>query len=367
MYQLFFVLVLLFFSVSSFARLFEPQLPTQALTINTNTEKLCQVAASTSAYLQRGFEYDPNVNHANALKQFGVSSDRIKATLDFICQITQEDKARNQASRLNSFAFIEQHFEFIRWYPDGENAQRFAAKKPLLANLPNDRLLMTKYYVHLAKGHSTPSVDFPHALYALPFDESDLTLEQANEQPGLTRFQFGKQAILQQPLSADIAKPLVYLSRSDLESALLQGTVVVDSDETQTVYNVHRNNAIAYDRNLKPEQQQRYWYFKQVEGILGYGKDAEFKITVQPEVTFAGDLYQLGLGHLLLSQFNFKQHQEYRLGILADTGGAFDDNLYQLDYLAGSYHGFAEYAAANRHLPDYINVWFMVLKQPQPQ
>lgn len=350
---------------SCFSLSFSPEIPTQALAINTNTDDLCQVASSTHGYLEKGQQYDPAVIHSQALSQFGITSQRVSETLAFICQVTEQDKQHNRPSRLQSIDFIKQHFDFIRWQPDTANAQQFSDRKPLLQNLPSNQLLMTKYYVHLADGHTAPSTLYPHALYALPYEEMNLPLEEANLQPDLVRHHTKKQTVLQQGLPADIAKPLVYLSRKDLESSLLQGTVVVDVEQQQKVFNVHRNNGIAYNRNLKPEEQERYWFFKEVEGILGYGKDADYKITVKPEVTFAGDIKHLGLGHLLLSQFNFSTHKEYRLAVLADTGGAFDDNLYQLDYLAGSYHGFTEYAKANRHLPDYINVWFMVIKQSE--
>jgi hypothetical protein len=51
-----------------------------------------------------------------------------------------------------------------------------------------------------------------------------------------------------------------------------------------------------------------------------------------------------------------------KAGIFADTGGAFADNLYQVDYLAGSYSGKSNYLKATRHLPDYVQAYFMVLK-----
>ena len=49
--------------------------------------------------------------------------------------------------------------------------------------------------------------------------------------------------------------------------------------------------------------------------------------------------------------------------ILADTGGVFTDNLYQVDYLMGTYQGKSAYIQAARHFPDYVNAYFMVLKE----
>lgn len=314
---------------------------------------LCATATQTLAYLNKGSAYDPQVIHGG--KALNVSLDRVKATLKFICQ--------NQ-SKLNDPVFIKQHFEFIRWYPDEQRARQLSANKPLLKNLPKDRILMTKYYVHLAKASSLKSSQKPYALYGLPPDEQGLTIEEADLKPNLTRFKYGKQAILTGVLEGKSVPELAFLNRDDLESALLQGTVVADfANSGKKIFNVHRNNNIAYDRTNPPYQQERYWYFKQVDGIKGYGKDADHKITVNPQVTFAGDLEQLGLGKLLMIQYHDKSGKTIsRAGILADTGGAFADNLYQVDYLAGSYSGKEAFYKGTQHLPDYVAAYIMVLK-----
>ncbi|PAJ72212.1 hypothetical protein CJF42_22450 [Pseudoalteromonas sp. NBT06-2] len=331
--------------------------------INTNIDKLCKVANSTKNYLNKGNIYDPKVIHSNVLTKMGITSAKIKQSLSFICKVHKEDLAANRPERLLNPDFIQRNFKFINWKPDTLHAQKLSQNKKLLINLPKDKILMTKYYIHQAKARLNKSKKHPYALYKLPLDESNLTLEQAQENTTLTRYKYTKQEILKGVLdSPKQAEPLIFLSRKDLESSLMQGTVVADVNGEKKVFNVHRNNGMGYDRKIKPYEQNRYWYFKQVQGILGYGKDANNKVTVIPEVTFAGDIYKLGLGHLLFTQFDYKSHSEYKMAILADTGGAFENNLYQLDYLSGSYGGFKEYAAANRHLPDYISVWFMLLK-----
>lgn len=316
---------------------------------------LCATAKQTLAYLSRGPSYDPDVIHPG--KRYPIPLSRVKATLKFICQ--NQDK-------LNDPQFLQEHFEFIRWQPDMQQAKQFAANKPLLKGIPHDRILMTKYYVHLAKASTHPSADKPYAIYALPADEQHLTLEQANSRPNLIRFHYGKQAILAGALNGKNVPALAYVSRDDLESALMQGTIIADfggSIGTKT-FNVDRNNAIEYDRVKPPYEQNRYWYFKQVDGIKGYGKDSDHKITIQTEVTFAADLAQLGLGKLLMVQYPEKSGVIVtRAGILADTGGAFANNLYQVDYLAGSYQGKDAYIKATRHLPDYVSAYLMALKK----
>lgn len=318
-----------------------------------NGPALCATAKSTLAYLNKGAAYDPKVIHSGHVMPVPLA--RIKATLIFICQ--------NQ-NKLNDPAFIQQHFEFIRWYPDVQRAKQLATQKPLLKNLPQDRVLMTKYFVHLAKASNKMTANAHYALYALPQDEQNLSVEEAESKPQLTRFKYGKQAILKGALDNKGVTQLAYLSREDLEMALLQGTVVADfGNAGKKIFNVHRNNNIAYDRTKSPYEQERYWYFKQVDGIKGYGKDADHKITVSPEATFAADLTEFGLGKMLLIQYKDKSGAKTtQAGIMADTGGAFDDNLYQIDYLAGSYSGKEASYKATRHLPDYVEAYFMVLK-----
>lgn len=319
-----------------------------------NGAALCTTAKSTLAYLNKGTAYDPQVIHSG--NPVPITLEQVKATLNYLCA---------HQSQLNDPQFIKEHFTFIRWYPDSKQAQSLALKKPLLQNLPKNRILMTKYYVHLAKANSSFTATTPFPLYALPKDEQNLSIEQANSRRSLTRFKYGKQAILRGALKNLAVPQLAYLSRKDLEAALLQGTVVADfgSSIGKKTFNVHRNNDIAYDRTKPPYNQDRYWYFKQVAGIKGYGKDAEYKITVAPEVTFAADLNKLGLGKLLMVQYaNPAGKIVSKAGILADTGGAFANNLYQVDYLAGSFADAQSFRKATRNLPDYVAAYFMVLK-----
>lgn len=321
-----------------------------------NTKALCATAKETLLYLNKGRSYDPKVIHPG--KSFKVPLARVKATLAFICQ---------HQNKLNDPAFVKKHFDFIRWYPDLEQAKPLIPLKPLIASLPKDKILMTKYYVPRAKALTKQSSAYPFALYALPTEEATMTLEEANTKHGLIRFQYGKQAILKGALTNKKVPVLAYLSRDDLETALMQGTVVtdfIDQGNLSKILNVHRNNNIPYDKTKNPYEQERYWYFKQVDGIKGYGKDAEQKITVQSDATFAADLEQFGLGKLLLVQFlDQKGKIVTRAGIFADTGGAFKDNLYQVDFLTGSYVSKEAFYQANRHLPNYVTAYFIVLKK----
>lgn len=333
---------------------------------------LCEVAAATADYLALGNAYDPAAIHGGTTPLLQTSPQRIRETLDFVCAVQRQDKASGASSRLADPAFVQQHFELLRWHPDRAKAATLAAAKPLLQRLPADQLLLTKYYVRVVEGSGRQSAATPHALYGLPFDEAKLALAEADaRRDSITRYRHGKQQVIALEANPDtatrmaaLAPPLIWLSRADLEGALLQGTAVVEDERGQRRYfNVHRNNGVAYDRNRKPEAQERYWYFKEVPGVLGYGKDADYKIPVKPQVTVAGDIFQLGLGRLLLLRAEEAGQPTFRLAVLADTGGAFHDNLYQLDWLSGYYRGWDDYHAANRHISDYADAWLLLKRQ----
>jgi len=330
-----------------------------------NSADLCFVATETLKYLDKGSAYDPYAIHAGKVAGATVPLARVQQTLQFLCDVQQQDAAAGRPSRLASAEFIQQNFEFIRWYPDSTHAQKLSATKPLLQNLPQDQILQTRYFVKIADASSTSTTAKPHALYGLPFDEQGLSVEEAKaKSASLTRYRYGKQQILTGVLDKPTAKApaLLYLNRTDLEGALLQGTAVIPSATGFRYFNVHRGNEIPYDRTIKPEQQQRYWYFKEVKSVLGYGKDADYKIPIAPQVTVAGDIAQFGLGKVFLLATKEHGKLTYRLNILADTGGAFADNLYQLDWLSGYYRGWDDYQAANKHRDNYSTAWILVKK-----
>lgn len=320
----------------------------------TLASPLCRTATHTLAYRQTQHD-DPLAQQAG--HWLISNSAKLNATLRFVCL--------NQA-KMQDPQFVKEHFDFIAWQPKSGQWQHDKPGKPLLENKPPSAIVMTKYYVHLAQGANQASELYPVPLLGLPYDEQHLTLAQADSQGDLTRHRFGKQQLLAMDTQT-LAPALAYLRRVDFEAALLQGSIVLEglaktdaAPPLTRVFNVHRSNGIAYDKRVKPEQQQRYWYFKEVDGIKGYGLDADHKITVDIGVTFAGDLEAFGLGRLLWVEST--QPSFSKLGIIADTGGAFVGNDYQIDYLSGQYPSRQAWYDANKHLPDYVNAYFLVVK-----
>lgn len=328
--------------------------------VSQQYKDLCTVAQGSLAYLAKGKKYDAKANHVGVIGQLGVTFEQVTNTLEFICKIQQQDRQANRPSRLQDINFIEQHFQLIRWLPNKDQSSQFADKKPLLQNIPDDQILLTKYYIKLAEGSSIKTPKTPHALYSLPVDEKHLTLEQAETKKGqLIRYRYTKHDVLAGIIDKNSwAEPLLWLNRDDLEDTLMQGTVKVDTAFGSRYFNVHRNNGIGYKRELKKRQQKRYWYFKETPGPLGYGKDAGYKIPIHAMVTVAGDIGYFGLGKLFMLSHN----NEHRLTILADTGGAFINNHYQLDYLGGYFKNWQDYVNTYRTFPDYFEARILLLK-----
>ncbi len=329
---------------------------------------LCEVAQGTQHYIEQHADDDFAVHAGNVFSP-KITLARVKQTLQFICKIQEQDR-QQAVKRLHQPDFIYQHFEFVQWLPDKAKAESIAkkskqlGKQQLLTNIPENKILLTKYYTKLLTASDKPTAEYSQALYALPYDEQGLTQQEAEQQRDkLTRFRYTRQQVMSGVLlQKNLAKPLVWVSPDALHDVLLQGTGVLNVNGVIRYFNVHRNNGIAYDYHHTKQAQARYWYFAEVPSILGYGKNLASKIAIKPQVTVAGNIQQLGLGKLLLLQYNLNQQSVNQWVVLADQGGAFDNNLFQLDLLVGSYRGWQDYHQANKHLPDYVKAWILLLK-----
>lgn len=333
-----------------------------------NASALCNVANKTHDYLSK-YAGDTFAVHAGSVFDKSVTLQRVVNTLEFICQTYREDVRAKRQSRLHNEDFLHKHFDFYRWTPDIKSAREIARKSTnarktsMLNSIERDKIFLTKYYTKLLKASDVKTPEYNQALYALPYDEQGLTLTQANNDLSLTRHQYTRQEIIAGALEQhNQAKPLIWLSEEALHDVLLQGTGVVDVNGTRRYFNVHRNNGIAYNYAIGKREQPRYWYFSEVPSIMGYGETLESKIAISPHVSFAGNVAQLGLGKLFMVQYTQAETVISRLGVLADQGGAFDNNLFQLDLLVDSYFGWQDYHQANKSLPDYASAWLMLVK-----
>jgi len=365
---MFTLLLLCSFSTKAFEFVVE-DMPEIHKLIDFKASELCAVAEKTKNYL-KNFPEDKFAVHEGTVFNDQITLQRVDKTLNFICRVYREDVQAKRQSRLHDSNYLTTHFNFYRWNPDIKTARAIAKKTTnkiksrMLNNIPNDKIFLTKYYTKLLEASAVRTSKNNQALYALPVDEKNLSLEQAEKSKDkFTRYQYTRQEIIAGALIGNkMVKPLIWLTEEALHDVLLQGTGVVKVGDKIRYFNVHRNNGIAYDYAIGKRDQPRYWYFIEVPSIMGYGQKQENKIAIKPHVTFAGNVKQLGLGKLFMVSYERNNQNIARMGVLADQGGAFDDNLFQLDMLVDSFKGWQDYHQANKHIPDYAKAWLMLVK-----
>jgi membrane-bound lytic murein transglycosylase len=252
---------------------------------------------------------------------------------------------------LNDRAAVERCYALAKWTPDSD---RWKGK-----------IRLTRYLVYSVNGSDEATPEYNHALYAVPNDEEGLSLGDAEKRKAaLDRFRYTRQDIAAGVFregggAAGRARPLVWLSHENHEQAILQGTIAVQTATGRRLFNVDRDNGIPYDRRVKAtKEQRRYWYFRETDAVRGYGASGSTKISLQPNVSVAGDVDNLGLGTLLA----LEAADGLRLVIVSDTGGAFQPNLHQLDLYTGVYPDRPSFDRATGGVGDVVTGWVLTLR-----
>lgn len=314
------------------------------LPVATDPDDLATVAGSTLAYLQQRSPADPAVT-AGILADLGVDLDHVERTLAFVVRVAAEDRGAD-TQRLLDPSFLAEHFTWYAWSPDRTGAEARGL------DLPDDRIRMTRYLIYQAQGRLAPEGPYRHALYMPPSGLDPTTLTRQQVMAGA--FEPGGQAQGQ-------ATALVYLTAEGVYDALMQGTIEVRLPQGPArLFNVDTHNGHPYDADVRdPSLQARYWYFREVTDIRGWAD-----IKLRPAAAVAGDIYNLGLGKLVALQIPDQAGQpQLHLAVLADTGGAFQPNLFQLDYLAGTFPDHATFQAATGHMGPTVAASILLLRE----
>lgn len=327
------------------AERFAPTTPTWASpTVVTDPAALAATAADALRYL-RAHPDDP-ATAPGLFAELGVDRARIERTLERVVTVAAEDTAAGRASRLLDPAFLQAEFEVYRWAPDT------AAARERNLSLTDGRIRLTRYFVPRVEGRAAPDEAHPVALYADP---------GAGLRERYTRAQVLDGAWATDPDGA-AATPLVYLSRAVAHDAMMQGTVEVTvSGGAPLLLNVDQHNGHPYRPGVRSEDQERLWYFRVVERVSGWGRDGD-KVALAHGASVAGDIYNVGLGKLVLVEHPGPSGTTLRLAVLGDTGGAFQPNLFQLDWLAGVFDDRAGLAAATADLPGQVTAGVLLLR-----
>ncbi|MBD2532335.1 hypothetical protein H6G97_23255 [Nostoc flagelliforme FACHB-838] len=314
--------------------------------VNFNQRDLLTVLVNTRKYFQDYASEDPDILRTGMLTTQGVTVPDVLKTLDFMIVVLKEDIANKRATRLQDPKFINSNFRVIKWtaYNPKDKKQK--------------QLRITKYAVFTHSGSRKKTTTFNTPIYSLK--------DNSNNDKFYTKYT--KQDVLSgifEPGGREFGKvkSLAYLTRIGLEEALMQGTILINfTDGYRGFFNVDRNNGMSYIRGLKATAQKRYWYFREVDAIKGYGYKIDAKISIKPGVTFAGDVLNIGLGKVIVIEHTKGGRKHLQMGVMADTGGAFLPNLYQLDFLAGIFKNQKEFRQNISQLPEYATAYFLVKK-----
>lgn len=307
--------------------------------VEADPAALGAVARDTLRYLREQGAEDPLAVQAGLLAEQGVTLRDVEDTLAYIAYVAEE-----APERLSDPAFWSREFTMYAWRPDRQGAQERGLA------LPADQIRVTRYLVYQLPGSLERTEAHRYALYRYPSDEAGLSQEAAEARSGeLTRFRHTRADVIGgvfEPGGAaeGAAEPLVWLTREGVYEAMMQGTVeVILPDGQRRLYNVDRSNGMPYDPAIRSaDRQKRYWYFAEVDGVMGWGPDREHKVRLAPGAAVAGDVYNLGLGKLVA----IERGGVVRLAVLADTGGAFQPNLFQLDLFTGAFPSREAFQAA---------------------
>lgn len=318
-----------------------------AFKIDTNPNTL----QNTAKYALRLFRSKKNrtVLQPYIFNKKLINTQKVKETLRYIIALIENDKKAKRPFRILNPSFLNKYFKFIKWSGDIASANKNGKKGA------SKEIYLTHYATFEINGNYKKTRKHPYALYSIinKYFEKDL------------RFKISKQNALTGRLNRNIyknkVKPLVWVSREGLEEALMQGTTIVKMPNgKKRIFCVSKNNGFAYDKNIKNrKQQKRYWYFKEVTNDRHFKKHNVINLG---QTVFAGDIYNIGLGKIIAIRYKNKltKKTEMRLGILADSGGAFVNNLYQLDFYNGIFKNHTEFYKKIASIPKNVQSFILV-------
>ena len=282
-----------------------------------------------------------------------MSLDQVKKTLRYVVDSIEEDKKMGKEPgkfRILDPKFIAKHFNFIAWTADAQTAKKHNVIVP-----KDGELRLTNYAVFVVTGSKTKTKQHNCALYEIRDHSLPKKISKQTVLAG----------ILEQPRYQKKVRPLAWVSRDGLEEGLMQGTVLVKfPDSSYKIFNVHLNNGIAYEKNKPVLQQKRYWFFKELKHSAKSVETFKNKIKRRSGVIFAGDIHNIGTGKLIALRYTnpITKQPGIRLGVLADTGSAFVNNLYQLDFFAGLFSSRQLLSQHMKQLPIFTHAYLLSKK-----
>lgn len=296
-----------------------------------------RAAADDALRYIRAHPDDPACD-AGMFAEIGVSGPQFEATLSRLVNATD--------AQLTDPAWLSAQFTYYRWTPPP------GGRTTKLGLAPGE-LRLTRYLVVQVEGRTAPEPGFDQAIYADPGEP--------------WRNRYTRRQVMEGAYTAGEgrgqAQPLAWLAEANVHDAIMQGSVEVSfPDGTRKLLNVEASNGIAYQPSKRGRDQDRYWYFAEVQAPRGYGVAGGDHVAIEAGVTVAGDVYNLGLGRLVVIEHPSAHGTVLRLAVLGDTGGAFQPNLSQLDWFGGAFPTHQALYAAWSDLPDRVRAGILVAK-----
>lgn len=325
--------------------------PLKGEPIVMDVQLLTKVADDTAHFLQKvpASKYTQVDN--GVFDHHAITLAEVQETAAFIARI-----GTTYPELLKSPWFYNEYFDFYRWYA---HSQALVKMPPMPRGwgAPPAYIRTTKYRSCKVHGSPIKTKKYTYPLYAVPSDEKNKTPDEVRAQKNtLVRFTYNRSAILAGALEkTGLTDPLAWVEESDYKEFVMQGTVLVAFDNGQEqVLRVAGNNG--------KEGVDSYWFASPV--VYTDPRRSKYPLKVEPQsgVSFAGNCKDLGFGKVIaLRGWNTEtQRLETRIGLLVDTGSAFQNNLYQLDIFTGYFDSKSEYHAKTKGYPHSAQAYILI-------
>lgn len=351
----FLFLSLIPFSLYPVARFKKVKSPGISYPIKTDMHPLRRIAHDASVFLKKVHLSNYVTADVGLFNGYGVTLKDVTDTLDFVA-----DMATKKPELLSSHWFLKKHFDFYRWYGDEIGFKKSNLIIPVGDTPPPETIKITKYRIAKIKGSHKKTEIYSIPLYQKPSDEDGIPyLEIAQNRENYLRFKYSYNQIINGLLKHNKkTKVLVWLTPEGYADFRMQGSLVVEfSDKKHMLVNVAGHNGKG--------KGEHYWYGVEVKERSNQKTALPVKVRPISGVSFAGNIKDLGFGKLIAlhGKTSADRIPEMRLGVLVDTGSAFENNLYQLDLFSGYFDTEAAFKKYNQKFFATAHAYVLIKKK----
>ncbi len=283
-----------------------------------------------------------------------ISFDDVKATADFLAKTARENPAW-----LKTHWYYNTFFDFYRLYSDGTSCPAKIGKLPRGWKGAPEHHRITTYRVCKIPGSQKKTKKHIFPLYSRPVDEQGKTPSHIREhKKTLTRFAYTRQQIVDGALEPGKAQVLAWVTPEGYNELVMQGSAVIDFEDGSPLTTFQA--VVHNEKNVG----DKYWFIAPYEKKKP-SKKYPVKVDPVPGVSFAGNIPELGFGKLLVmvGKNPLTLEKEMRVGMLVDTGHAFQDNLCKFDLFTGYFENHEQSASHARQYPHTAEMYILIKKR----